>query len=333
MADADDNTWYDGGNAFTVSADTLDGGDAFQSPEPPTSDPVDPTAPVATVILGDVAAHRGPRVPLRFGSVPAGVGALNVWRTADGRSSIVRGGVAKFSTGSAQLVDYEVPFGVPVTYRAEMFPTVAKAKAAAQGTSAGATGTLGFTGQTVVTVNEPRAWIHQPLNPSYAFSPEILLGSAETIERGSLGDVQYVEGADVASWIGGQRQGVVGLPFVLLMSMADQQMLDQALGVYGQPSQVAVLLIRTPPPVPIPRLFYGTVPKTTTSVLGAPRVGQELQVAFTSDEANPVAPGLVVTQLTRDDLDAGYLTRAAQNRAYASRVDRDSDYSLAGLAG
>jgi len=51
------------------------------------------------------------------------------------------------------------------------------------------------------------------------------------------------------------------------------------------------------------------------------------------NEVAPPAPGLLLPTLRRMDIDAAYPTRAARAAAYATRLQRDTDYSKAGFAG
>jgi hypothetical protein len=62
-------------------------------------------------------------------------------------------------------------------------------------------------------------------------------------------------------------------------------------------------------------------------------VNQLVTFALTVTEVSPPAPGLVLPTLRREDIDAAYATRAARAAAYATRLARDTDFSLAGLAG
>lgn len=300
---------YDGGNAASVFTDTLDGGSAstFFPIEGPTVTPQPQGNPVphVVVLVEDVD--------------PAAV-AIDLYRIADGRTARVRGGIRKFAVGGATVVDLEAPFGVTVSYRAEMFADAA------------GTQSLGFTDTTDTVLDVQQAWFHQPLAPSLAFSPTMLWGTALERSRSTPGELVYPQGAEVGTWIGGQRRGLEDVPFKLLTNRAGADQLQAVFGRYGtNPSPV--LCIRTPRDMRVPRIFYAVVDTVMETTLNRPGEGEAIQFDFTATEARPPAPGVAAAVLRRMDIDATYPTRAARVAAYVNRLARDSDYTLAGAAG
>lgn len=300
---------YDGGLADSVFDSALDGGDAatFFPVEGPTVTPQPDGSPVPNVLV--VIEDVDPETLV-----------VNLYRIADGRTYLVRGGIRRYAVGGTSIVDWEAPFGVPITYRAEMFSDV------------DATQSLGFTEGTETLLDVRQAWFHQPLSPSLAFRPTMLWGTGLDRVRSTPGDLVYAQGAELATWVGGQRQGLAEVPFVLL---TDREGADQAQATFGRygTNQSAVLCIRTPKDMRIPRTFYAVVSQVKETTLNRPGVGEAVQFDFTATEARPPAPGLVAAALRRMDIDATYPTRDQRAAAYLTRLQRDSDYTLAGVAG
>jgi hypothetical protein len=297
----------DGGDAFSVFTDTLDGGNAFTVF--PSAGPELTPAPTGTPV---------PSVQIIITDVLPGTVAVDVYRIADGRTTLVRGGIRKSAIGGTTLVDWEAPFGVPIQYRAEQFDD--------------ADTSLGFTDTSSTTLEVTDTWIHQPLNPSVAVSPLRLSKTASDVARSTPGDVVYVQGAELATRIGGQRRGVAAVPFELLTrSLADADRVQAVFGQYGSRG-AGVVCIRTPPPMRLPRTFYASVDEVHEVPVNIQIGREDITFTFEATEARPPAPGLVTAVLRRMDIDAAYPTRAARAAAYATRLDRDSDYSLAGVA-
>jgi hypothetical protein len=300
---------YDGGQADSTFDSTLDGGDAstFFPIEGPTVTPMPAGKPV-------------PNVQVLIEDVDPATVVVNLYRLADGRTALVRGGIRKYAVGGASVVDWEAPFGVPVTYRAEMF------------SDDEATQSLGFTDSTETLLDVRQAWFHQPLTPTLAFSPTMLWGTGLERTRTTPGDLVYPQGAEIGTWIGGQRQGLTDVPFSLLTDREGADAMQTVFGRYGTNTS-PVLCIRTPRDMRVPRTFYAVVPQVKESSLNRPGAGEAVQFEFTATEARPPAPGLVAATLRRIDIDVTYPTRGQRAAAYLTRLARDSDYTLAGVAG
>ncbi|QKS20998.1 hypothetical protein HUN58_14675 [Curtobacterium sp. Csp1] len=293
----------DGGGPASVFPDTLDGGNPA-TVYPPALTPLPEGRPV-------------PSVQIIVADVKPGTAAVDVYRIADGRTTLVRGGIRKSAIGGTTLVDWEAPFGVPIQYRAEQFDETDTS--------------LGFT-ETSTTLDVADTWIHQPLNPSVAVSPLRLSKTAGDVARSTPGELVYVQGAEFATRIGGQRRGVAAVPFELLTrSLADADRLQAVFGRYGSRG-AGVVCIRTPPPMRLPRTFYASVDEVHEVPVNIQIGREDITFTFEATEARPPAPGLVTAVLRRKDIDAAYPTRAARAAAYATRLERDSDYSLAGVA-
>ncbi|WIB25809.1 hypothetical protein [Curtobacterium sp. MCSS17_015] len=297
----------DGGNASSTYTGTLDGGDAFTLFGPELT-PVPDATPV-------------PSVQVSVADVLPETVAVDLYRIADGRTALVRGGIRKYAVGGTTVIDWEAPFGVPITYRAEMF------------SDAAGTQSLGFTSASETFLEVTDTWVQQPLNPGLSVRALRLQGTAADLVRVTPGDLVYVQGAELATWVGGQRRGLSAVAWDLLVdSTVDADRMQAVFGAYGT-SQSAVLCIRTPPPMRVPRTLYLAVSELHELDVDVAFGGETVRYTFTGTEARPPAPGLVVATLRRMDIDAAYPTRDARASAYLTRNDRDSDYTLAGVAG
>ncbi len=271
------------------------------------------TAPTLTAFTD---ANPAPRALVTFTTLVAGTQTINVYRTAVGRQMKVRGGVNLYAVGGAVVMDYEAPFGVPAVYQAEQFDIT--------GTS------LGFTDQATVTLTVTDTWVHQPLSPTLAVKARLMMDSANDMVRPTPGGVYWPEGATVGRQIGGQRTGLQGTAIHLRMgNAADVDKLSSMFGGYSTDFP-AVLCIRTPPTIRLPRVLFAGCLDPHEVIFGNYSL---LTWQMTVNEVSPPAPGLVIPSLRRKDIDFAYATRAARAAAYATRLARDSDFSLAGVAG
>lgn len=270
----------------------------------------------APTLTAFVDTNPCPRVLVNFTTVPATTQTINVYRVSEGRQFQVRGGVGLFATGGVAFFDFECPFGVPCSYRAECF------------TSGGAS--LGFTDATLITLNSTVSWIHQPLSPILAVPVKVLLNSANQISRPSPGGTTWTEGSTVGATIGGQRRGVTGMS--LNIKMANAADANEFISIFGTYIQdfPSVICIRTPPPLRIPRLLFAGVLDPQEAIGG---INADLRFNMTVDEVRPPYPGLIIPTLRREDIDFFFATRTLRAAAYATRVARDIDYTKAGIAG
>lgn len=270
----------------------------------------------APTLTGFTDPNPCPRVLVTFGALAAGTVTITVQRTAEGRTMPVRGGVNLYAVGGAAVMDYEVPFGIAASYSAQQFNSVGLS--------------LGFTASATVTVDVTDTWIHQPLSPALAVAAILTVATAADVVRKNPGSMVYPEGATVGRWIGAQRQGVTGAVVEVLMnSLADADELQSMFGSYSVDFP-AILCIRTPVNVRLPRVLFAAVAEVHEVSYTQATV---VTFSFTVDEVAPPAPGLVLPLLRRKDIDVDYPTRAARAADYATRLARDVDYTKAGLAG
>lgn len=273
----------------------------------------------APTLTAYVDAAPCPRVEVFFPSFDAGTASVTVYRLAGGQERQMRGAVRAASGGTLTRIDFEVPFNMPVTYRAEQFD--------AAGVS------LGFTPSASVTVASDDTWMHNPLNPEG--SAVVFFGDDDwVVTRPTPGVVSHPKGRRVGVVLSEPRQGVSGLKLSVRTSTEDDANRVQAMcGENDMPPVLCVRLgsqdqrLRLPQPLFLSALVVSEVDMDTRWG------GSELAHMVEGDEVDPPIPGLFIPLLTRADLNAYFATRAALNAGGLTRSDINRRYDLAGAAG
>jgi hypothetical protein len=263
-------------------------------------------------------ANPAPRVEVFVADPPAGT--VTITRTADGRTMPVRGAIKHAAGSGVSVIDNDVPFGVQVTYQAELFDT-------------GDVST-GFVTSAATILDVTDCWVHQPLDPRLAVRVDVTGDSADELVRGFDGELVYTDGATVGRWIGGRRHALEGVQLGLeTSSTADMDVLQAMFGTYSV-DQVPVVCIRTPPGfLRLPRTLFLAVPKPSENDINIRYGGSMSVLQVTGDESVPPAPALVKPLLSYADTDAFFGTYSAIDAYYGSYLARDRDYDKAGYAG
>lgn len=303
-----------GGGFYSVSGFTPD-------PDKPGlyfTGPLATTAPALTFLPGNAATHVAPRVELVAREFAANAVTATFYRSDGTRTWTVRGGVSRSVAGGVALIDWEAPFGVPVTYRAEQFD------------SAGLS--IGFTDSASIILDTEEVWIQHCLEPSIAVRYNPTDKALEKLEHGQDGSFLTVLGAPVATWIGSRRTGLENIDLAGWTDTFEQAaILSSMLGTYEQP-RVPIVVFRAPPKYQLPPTLVAVI-ELVRVPFDTPFGGEINKWSMTATETNPPAIGLVEATLTWDDLAAAYSTWDEVAAAYSSWLDASRDYSLAGLAG
>lgn len=274
----------------------------------------------APVLTPYVDALPAPRVEVFFPSFAPGTATVTVYRLADGREFQMRGAVRATTGGTFTRIDFEVPFNIPVTYRAEQF------NAAGQ--------SLGFTATSSVVVVSALSWMHNPLAP--AGSVQVTLGgdTASVVRRPTPGVVSRPKGRRVGVVLSEPRQGVSGLMVdVRTTSVAEADAVQAMFGDSGMPSVVCLRLgardgiMRVPQPLFLAAL---DVPEVDINYQWG---GNEISHPIEGDEVAPPVPGLFVATLRAMDINVSFATAADVNAAHLQAADVNRRYDLAGAAG
>lgn len=291
-----------------------------------------------------------PRTEVFFPEFAPGTATVTVYRSAAGREYLVRGAVRAATAGSLSRIDFECPFNIPVTYRAEMFD--------ADGLS------LGYTDPTTLTEVydglEPEedlppdvdlypfsvylgtglvstdTWLHNPLDPQGAVKVIARLGSAASISRPVVGGISRPLGRRVGVVLSQGRSGIRDMVWdITAYDLETADKVQALLGDYTTTTVPVVCLrvggdesrIRVPKP-----LFLGVL--DIAEEMQDVQYGGEWTVQrMTGDEVAPPVPGLFIPLLTNADLKAYYATNAAMKSDNATNSDLARRYDLAGISG
>lgn len=174
-------------------------------------------------------------------TVGPGVDRVTVWQVSDGGQIAVRGAEGIPALGAVFVTDYEVPLGVLVTYRAETF-------------DASGVGT-GFVdvGDVTISIDPSTAVFSDPLDPNLSIPVGMELGFAAALTRSRPTTVHKI-GYDTVALMG--QMGLLE---------------DVALTIYTRPGDEGTwdtlmstqVIVRTMPPVPLPRVMHVVIPKVT----------------------------------------------------------------------
>lgn len=272
--------------------------------------------PFDPVITQYLDAAPAPRVEVFFGSLAAGTSAITLYRLADGREQVVRGAVRASTAGQFTRIDNEVPFGVPVTYRAEMFSSNGQS--------------LGYTSTATTTLEVGQAWVHNPLDPAGSVPVILERKTARELTRPSFGDVYYPQGRQVGVLLTTGRSGLSGTQLSLVtLTDDDADKFSSMLGAYGR-DVVPTLCLRTPSGMKmrLPKPFYAGVLAASEEAFDLQNGGSTVVWSMKADEVSPPAPALFISLLTRADVNAFYPSRADVDAYNSTRLDVARNYDI-----
>lgn len=276
-----------------------------------------------TLTINDITPDpsSAPIVEVLATGLGGGVASVTAWRTSGGVKREVSGVIRAAVAGGGTWVDYEVP-AQAATYQLELFDS--------GGTS------LGFSEAVTVELGFTGIWMHNPLAPSGAVQVQLHQDAGRVLSRPVPGERVVPKGRRVGVVIAGPRMGLVGAQFSVYSE--DLVTADRVQAFLGGPqvTLLPVVCVRFGADYPQIRvaspLFLGVddIPEEDRTL----RYGGTATVQhIVGDEVARPAPGVFIPLLRRKDVNAYYATRAAFNAAYASRLDANRDYSLAGYAG
>lgn len=304
-----------------------------------------PYAPTITPYLDSAPC---PRVEVFFSSFAPGTETVTVYRTAAGREFLVRGAVEAATAGSLTRIDFECPFNVAVTYRAEMFdgdglslgftdPTTLGEQYGADDAPEDDEFTALFPGGPIgFGLLSASTWLHNPLDPQGAVRVSALNTSARSISRPTVGAISRPIGRRVGVVLSQGRTGVQGFTYdVYAPDEATADKVQALLGTYTN-TTVPVICLRVggdESRMRIPKPLFMGVMDIAEEDLDIRYGGTATAHRMTGDEVASPAPGLFIPLLTNADLKAYYATNAAMAADNASNASLARRYDLAGLAG
>jgi hypothetical protein len=246
---------------------------------------------------------------------------ISLFRTVGRRTMPVRGMDHVYAIGGVNVVDWEAPAGIDLTYWAEQYNADGEFIA----TTNPSTTRLDFEG----------TWVHNPLDPAGAVHVRLGRGAASKIPRGQDSELAWFDGSGIATAVTGQRHGVTDTPITFYtLTDADSDKVNEMLGdPYNGPSGPMILCIRpgTGENTRWPKPFFALVDLEEQPVT-QPSGGQVTRWEGTGTEVEPPAVVLVAPVLTYDDFAAFYATYDDIEAAYGTYLEMERDYRLAGYA-
>lgn len=246
--------------------------------------------------------------------------SVTVYRLSDGREFQMRGAVRADTAGTFTRIDFEVPFNVLVTYRAELFD--------------GAGVSLGFTDSASITLSVADTWMHNPLDPAGAV--RVILGDdgGWSVTRPTPGVVSRPLGRRVGVVLSEPRQGVTGAQFnVRTSSDEDADKVQTMVGDRGMPPVLCIRLGSVDQRLRLPQPLFLSALSVSEVDMDHRWGGNELSHRFEGDEVDPPIPGLFVPLLTAADINVSFPSAAVLNSEHLLASDVNRRYDLAGAAG
>lgn len=232
------------------------------------------TAPQLTPIDDDAPC---PRVQLIVAEFLPGTATVTMHRLTSDGDAVVPGVNRVSGLGGLIRYDYYAPFGVPVTYQAEMFD--------ANGAS------LGYSIAGTVTLNVTDAVITSPTDPRKSVRVEMGAAAGSTLTNPVTAQVHEIDGRRIL--IAEADYGLDGVPLSFWTDTLQQY--RAVLDVFRSANSLVVF--RIPPPMEVPRTLYvfGVPTRTETNLpMGIEEFGWELQ----GTEVTPPTTQVVIALVT-----------------------------------
>lgn len=240
-------------------------------------------------------------VKLVFGTVAVGCVRADVFAGFNGTERVIRDGGDRFAAGGFTVTDHEVPVGVTVTYRAEMFD--------AGGVS------LGFTGGTDYVVFGEEGYIvfSDPLVPELVVEVAGRQTFGESLARSRPMERYQVGEATV--FLSGQR----GLLQNIDLSVVTDT-LEQA-NLLARVLASSFVLVRTTPRIRIPSLLYVAVPDVDEREQDVQFGGERIDWPLTGQEMTRTEIGVAVSSTPYQTYMDAFPTYADAMAAYGTYLD------------
>lgn len=223
-----------------------------------------------------------PSVTLEVTAVPPATISVTITRDVAGLpTTAVRGAESQpTSGGTAVVVEYETPFGVPATYRATAYD---------------AAGAALDTAQVTVTLAVDEMWISDPLAPTVSAacrgvkSPE----SFSSLTYNLSSALTPTEGVELPVGLSGVRQAASNVPLTIIAEGAVEAAAIRTVLRYASP-----FLLRTPVrwQVPLPALSYCLAGSVTDNLFGGTFGRSHLSLTF--DLVQPPGRSIAVAKRT-----------------------------------
>lgn len=255
----------------------------------------------SVVVVGYSTMDPQPRATIEIHDTYPDAATLTIVQLSDEGQINVRDAENVVAPGGVFKTDYEIPLGISTSYRAQMF------------TAGGAD--LGFTSSTSVEVDIDPGWA---VVQDYLEPKQVVLVQAEKQFANTLQKTRtlalYPAGTDTVALLG-ELGLLTGLNLRLVtMTNDDQQALDTIL-------ENGTVLIRTMPPMPVPRQLFVAI-GAPTRVPSDVRWGGETSIYdITGDEVSRNTLTVLVPVTTWADVIAFFASWTALIAAHSTWLD------------
>lgn len=262
-----------------------------------------------------------PHTIIEVDDLDVGVSFITVWRDDGARWQEVRGAIMAPVVGAWAGVDWECGFNRVTSYRVEQFDAAGL--------------TLGFLPAASTTLTSTESWVQNVLAPRDGVAVQMTDKAFQSIDRPYDADLVYARGAAYGTVVGSARRGIVGLNVEMVTeSLGQADKVQALLGGPGNelPSVLCVRKGKNELTARIPHTLYVHTPSINEVGVDV-RFGGEMVVhEMAGTEAKPPALKLGTPLLTRADLSAAYVSRAARSADNISRAAASRRWDLAGYA-
>lgn len=257
-------------------------------------DYVPPPPPTLTVYTDMTPC---PRVVVNFSTFIEDTASVDLYRLGDGEPQLVPGAqdVQASETGGLVKTDYYPPFGIPITYRAQQFD--------AAGNS------LGYTDSASAIVDVSFTVVTSPYDPMQSAVIDMDEEAGSALTNPTNAATHEFNGRRIVLIESQQLLAGVNMSFWTDTLPQYQKVLD----VFRSSRNFVV--IRTPPPMQVPRVFYvfGAPVRSETNLPGNI---EEFLWDLKVDEVTPPSAVLLVAVITYGTYSAGLSTYGAFKSSY-----------------
>ena len=265
-----------------------------------------------------------PRVVITVQDLSPTDNICNLWLTADGVRTAVRGARNVTINAAIAFTDFEVPLGRQVSYGLEVLSGVMFGQ-----TMPSASATVQ---SPVDSANEPTWWIQDPLVPGSAISlsvtkgdssrPYLTAAAVKSLERAADVSIIPIMGSALPVAIGGQRLAAANVDFSTFTNAA-----QVATTLRNLLSQTAVLLLRNPgtgSEAGLPGAAYMGTPTAIERPVTVAFGGTLTQWDIKGSQVAPPAASIVVPIWTYGAVAQLWLTYQAAQDANSTRTYLDA---------
>jgi hypothetical protein len=273
------------------------------------------TTPPAPAVTAHADADPCPRVEVLVTPMPGDAATINVWRSYEGRTELVRGAVGATVVGDFLVVDYEAPIGVDVAYTCQT------------GDAGGTPSDLSELSD-VVQLEVTDAWASDPLDPStsmpWTLARQAGVAFAAAIKRGSFTGMTFGADQSLATSVGSTlpigstsaRRAASRIPIAVATYDDEHAAQMQDLLMQANP-----ICLRLPPRSVLKLMPPKSYLQIGDVVPSADPSGGRVVWSMSADSVVPPGIGVIVPVRTYADLASEASTYGGLSALYATYLD------------